>query len=377
MDPIEGLTARLTITHADLLERFRDLELACGRVPDPLATEEDAARAIAFIVACQLHQKKAEAARKQEKMLFLRADGATDAFFKGRCERLNAALAPTVARLKAYRDQLAAAERQRHRDARERAADEPREPLAETEADRARAERLSQGEQSVSERHDVIEALQVAEAAERAEVARQMAPMPVEPTCIRGNDGAIAFLRRSWSFEVVDLDQVPREYMSLDVPVVRAAITQNGIRHIPGLRIFQAEGLRVRTTTSPRSHETRSQDEQAIERSKPADAANHQPSDQRPPAPRTPKHRGRIRSGPDPRLAVPIKPIWGDQRVLRYCRQAVASLQKDAAELAKFRAKNAAIEARLWRKLPRGMEEIEFLYGGSRMSPDAGEGTLK
>ena len=72
---------------------------------------------------------------------------------------------------------------------------------------------------------------------------------------------------------------------------------------------------------------------------------------------------------------VPIKPIWGDQRVLRYYRQALASLQPhDAAEIAKFRAANAAIEARLWRKLPHRMEEIDFLYGGSRVSPEAGEG---
>jgi hypothetical protein len=51
---------------------------------------------------------------------------------------------------------------------------------------------------------------------------------------------------RRWSFEVVDLDQVPREYLSLDVAVVRQAITRDGVRKIPGLRIFQAEALRVR-----------------------------------------------------------------------------------------------------------------------------------
>jgi hypothetical protein len=75
---------------------------------------------------------------------------------------------------------------------------------------------------------------------------------------------------------------------------------------------------------------------------------------------------------------VSIKPIWGDQKVLRYYRQALASLQlHDAAEIAKFRAANAAIETRLWRKLPHRMEEIEFLYGGSRGSPAAGGRTPK
>jgi hypothetical protein len=49
----------------------------------------------------------------------------------------------------------------------------------------------------------------------------------------------------------------------------------------------------------------------------------------------------------------------------------------EAATVAKFGAANALIETRLRRKLPRRMEEIEFLYGGSRMLPEAGEGTPK
>ncbi len=45
---------------------------------------------------------------------------------------------------------------------------------------------------------------------------------------------------------MVDLDRVPREYMSIDVAVVREAVTKDGVREIPGLRIVQAEALRVR-----------------------------------------------------------------------------------------------------------------------------------
>jgi hypothetical protein len=253
IEPTQGVNLRLTAIYADLLVRFRDLELACARVPDPILNEA-AATAIDFIAQCQLHLKHA----------------------------------------------------------------------------------LS----------------------------------PLERTCIRGNV-ATAFVRRSWTFEVIDLDRVPREYMSLDVPVVRSAITRDGIHYIPGLRIFRTEGLRVRATTSPGSHSAQSQRDQPVEPSRSAKTA----SDQRP---RTPKPRPRIRSASDPRLVVPIKPIWGDQRVLRYYRQALVSLQpRDAAEIAKFRAANAAIEARLRRKLPHRMEEIEFLYGGSRGSPEAGEGTPK
>jgi len=45
---------------------------------------------------------------------------------------------------------------------------------------------------------------------------------------------------------VVNLDQVPRGYMSLDVDVVREAISKDAVRDIPGLRIYQAETLHVR-----------------------------------------------------------------------------------------------------------------------------------
>src|SRR5438477_13045483 len=126
-----------------------------------------------------------------------------------------------------------------------------------------------------------------------------MASARLEPMRIRGNYGATAFVRRSWTFEVVNLDQVPREYVSLDVPVVRAAITQDGIRQIPGLRIFQTEELRVRPTTSPHGH--RSQRKQAVKKSNYADAAKHQSADQRL-GPRTPKRPGHITRTPDPRL---------------------------------------------------------------------------
>ena len=77
-------------------------------------------------------------------------------------------------------------------------------------------------------------------------IAHQVATAPLEPTRIRGDYGSTAYVTRQWSFEIVDLDLVPRQYLSLDVAVVREAITRDGLREIPGLRIFRAEALRVR-----------------------------------------------------------------------------------------------------------------------------------
>jgi hypothetical protein len=84
------------------------------------------------------------------------------------------------------------------------------------------------------------------EAAHRAAVAEQQAAEALEPTRIRGDFGATAYVRRNWTFEVVDLDRVPREYLSLDTEVVREAINRDKVREIPGLRIFETEALRIR-----------------------------------------------------------------------------------------------------------------------------------
>jgi hypothetical protein len=370
IDPNEGFNARLTATHADLLARFHDLELACARVPDTIASEEAVATATDFIAQCQLCLKQAEAAHKQEKALFLRGGRAVDLFFKARCEHLTAVVVPMTARLKAYNERVAAAERQRHKLPARR--QETRRMLA--EAHRTQAERFYQGAQAFEEERDPGDALHIADERAKRRAARKSPASPIEPTQIRGDYGATAIVRRGWSFQVVDLEQIPREDMSLDVRIVREPITHYPIRQILGLRIFQTEGLRVRATTSPDSHNRPSGGEQTAETSKSADAGKHQSS----PAQRTPKRRGRDSSASDSGLVVPITPISGDQKVLRYYRQALASLQsREAAEIAKFRAAKAGIEARLWRKLPQRMEEIEFLYGGSRVLPEAGEGTSK
>jgi hypothetical protein len=247
-DPIEGLNARLAVSHSDLVARLCALELACGRVPDPIGTEEDAATATDFIAQCQAHIKKAETAHKQEKALFLKAGRAVDAFFKRRCDTLNAALAPAILRLKGYRDELVRAEARRHEAARRSAEEDACRATAEADEHRAAAERLARESQGFEGRSRAAEALRLAEeAAARAAASGEQAMAVLEPTRIRGDYGATAFVHRSWSFEVVELDLVPREYMSLDVTVVREAITRDEVREIPGLRIFQAEALRVRS----------------------------------------------------------------------------------------------------------------------------------
>jgi len=247
IDPIEALDLRLSKTHRAMVVRFVDLELGCTRVPNPLRTEEDAAAATDFIAQCQAHIKQAEGAHKREKEYFLKGGRIVDAFFKRRSTRLAGALVPIVARLKTYRDAIAECDAQRHEAARRESEAEARRAAEEEAQHRAEATRLAQEATSPEERRRAAEHLLVAdEAAARAAAARQAAAVKPEPTHIRGDYGSTAYVRKAWTFDVVDLDQVPRDYMSLDVEVVREAINKDAVREIPGLKIYQSETLHVR-----------------------------------------------------------------------------------------------------------------------------------
>jgi len=49
---------------------------------------------------------------------------------------------------------------------------------------------------------------------------------------------------RRWTFEVVDVNNVPREYLSVNHVLINKVI-RDGVREIDGLDIFQVKGLRV------------------------------------------------------------------------------------------------------------------------------------
>jgi len=62
-------------------------------------------------------------------------------------------------------------------------------------------------------------------------------------TTMSGKNGT-AIVRKVWDFEVIDENQVPREYLSVDPGKIRKAV-QEGVRQIPGVKIFQKEVLAV------------------------------------------------------------------------------------------------------------------------------------
>ena len=209
-------------------------------MPRPIDSE-DAAAATDFIAQCQAHIRKAEAAHKQEKEPFLTAGRAVDAFFKRRCDTLNAALAPAVSRLKSYRDQFAEAgggglklaRRAAEEEAR-RAATRQKRTAPKPNGWRARTRALPIA--ATPPRSCAAE-----DAAARAAAADERATVVLEPTRIR-DYGATAYVSRGWTFEVIDLDKVPREYAGIDVAGVRRRSPKTGCRGNPWAEDLPSRG---------------------------------------------------------------------------------------------------------------------------------------
>ncbi len=72
----------------------------------------------------------------------------------------------------------------------------------------------------------------------RAEVQVPAPALASPPKTIRAESGATLSVKKVWTFAIEDLGKVPVEYLALDTAKVRCAI-RDGVREIPGLRIYQ------------------------------------------------------------------------------------------------------------------------------------------
>lgn len=70
--------------------------------------------------------------------------------------------------------------------------------------------------------------------------------MDIPPTTkkVYSATGSIA-MTDNWQWEPEDLTQVPRQYLMLDRALITRAVKQEKVRNIPGIRIFNAGGIRV------------------------------------------------------------------------------------------------------------------------------------
>ena len=70
--------------------------------------------------------------------------------------------------------------------------------------------------------------------------------MPIKSTVsVRGFTGASASSRKTWKYEIIDPDLVPRELCEPSPAKLRTAVN-SGIREIPGVRIYEEYGVSYR-----------------------------------------------------------------------------------------------------------------------------------
>lgn len=108
---------------------------------------------------------------------------------------------------------------------------------------------LESMKQNVMEEKDLVEAFGDDE--QKEDISKKLeevaAPRPVfrsSPSITNVHD-TVKGLTKRWTFEILDSNQIPREYLIVDETAIRKAINA-GVRTIPGVSIFQSESLTIR-----------------------------------------------------------------------------------------------------------------------------------
>jgi hypothetical protein len=125
---------------------------------------------------------------------------------------------------------------------------------------RKAAEAAAEAERKRLEAEALLREAERAEAAGKAEIAEKLldkaigdeaiaresqAQARIPARTIPVDAGTVSVRAKPWTYRVVDVALVPREYLMVDHGKVREAI-RAGAREIAGLEIFQEEGLAVR-----------------------------------------------------------------------------------------------------------------------------------
>ena len=225
--PIEILRDSLKENFKPLLERRDKLLSKADGADGDVSTEEQAGDMSALVKELAGVEKSAEIARAAAKEPHLEAGRVVDAWFKsGITEPVKAAKSKLQARIEKFLVAKAAAE-QRKRE------EEAAEARAEAELAAAMAT-TNAGLEKAIERDS-----EAAKAEARADAK------PAEMARTRSESGAVATLRTTWEFEIVDPTQIPRSYMVVNEQAIRAAI-RTGARKIPGVRVYEKQTAMVR-----------------------------------------------------------------------------------------------------------------------------------
>ncbi len=72
------------------------------------------------------------------------------------------------------------------------------------------------------------------------------APVMPERERVTRTETGSSYQTKRWTFEIVDQEKVPRDYLMVDNEKIRKAV-QGGIRSIPGVKIFEKVVTSFRT----------------------------------------------------------------------------------------------------------------------------------
>jgi len=205
--------------HADLAQRAA---AAVGDLSRATIDDDDDAAALAEAGKhARRIAEEIEAARKEAKEPHLQAGREIDAYFKSLATPLDAFVTECKRLIGGYQARREAAERAR-------LAEEARLAREAAAAAIEAARSVEQFEEAVSAADAVDAAAAQVEAVKPADLAR-----------VTSGGYAVASVRETWTFEVVDAAAIPRDYLMLNEARVRAVIAgKHGLREIPGLRIY-------------------------------------------------------------------------------------------------------------------------------------------
>lgn len=162
-----------------------------------------------------------EVTRKRIKDPVLHAQRLIDGEAKKLTDRLSSAAGVVTTRITAYLQQIEARKRLAAQMEAARLAHEAEALLAEAQATAT----IEAADAAVEAMHEANQAADLATAT------------PLELTRTRSAGGALAGLKETWTYEVIDHAAIPIAYMTVNDAVVRTAI-RAGLREVPGLRIF-------------------------------------------------------------------------------------------------------------------------------------------
>lgn len=255
----ELLRAELPDRHADLIRR-RDELLAMAADfkadhPERIDNDEESGILAGIIAQINAAAKICEKQREGVKAPYLEGSRIVDGFFTGTIKSkldeaakgLNA-MQTAFQRAKAEKARREAEEAERKARAEE---DARRREAERAEREKRQAEAAAKRAQDDQERAEAEKRRQEAEAkakaareeqdraaAERQQQQKVATSSAADLSRVRG-DFAMASLRTTWKFRVVDLAKVPPHYLQINSAAVNAAIRgKDGLRDIPGLDIY-------------------------------------------------------------------------------------------------------------------------------------------